>query len=274
MNDSLRIALLIILFLVVAALVVNDRLKKRSGGGMGERVRRRSGGSNRRDTPQTLTPPPPPPEPIALGESDGYGYGDDVEIIPIPPRGEGGGGVPSFTALRDPPVKAPPMIPKLAPVAKTPTSSPRVPLPVAKPKPVPIFEEQVLTLTVVAGSGYAFAGESLRQIIEQIGFQYGRKKIFHRMDGGEPLISLANIKEPGTFPVDELEEFLTPGIALFAQLPSTQAGVELVEELFEVGELLAEQLQGHLCDARGLPLSDEVRRQMRQIAEPYPAMGL
>ncbi len=271
MNDSLRIALLIILFLVVAALVVNDRLKKKQGGGMGERVRRRSAG--RRDAAPTLIPPAPPSEPVASIENDGYGYGDDVDIIPIPPRGESGG-IPSFTAVREsPPVKAPPVVPRPAaqPKVAPAPASPRVPL--SKPNPKPILEEQVLTLTVIAGSGYAFAGESLRQIIEQLGFQYGRKKIFHRMDGGEPLISLANIKEPGTFPVDELEEFLTPGIALFAQLPSTQAGVELVEELFEVGELLAEQLQGELCDARGQPLSDEVRRQMRQIAEPYPVMG-
>ncbi|QEP44544.1 hypothetical protein D5085_16230 [Ectothiorhodospiraceae bacterium BW-2] len=237
MNDPLRITLIIIAVLVILALVIHDRLKARRPHSMGAKRRQKG---RRHETPAPTEIPSPHAE-------------DDFDII-----------------LRTKPAA----VSQSPTKANTETTSEAVAAPSPPPPspspPPPQLPEEVLTLTIRASSGYAFAGESLREIIEQLGFQFGKMSIFHRMDRGEPLISLANMVNPGTFPDGNWEEFTTPGLAIFAQLPATQPGSELVEELLQLGEVLANRLQAHLCDGQGQPLAEDVKRQMRAVAEPYP----
>ncbi len=130
-------------------------------------------------------------------------------------------------------------------------------------------EPVVLMLSLVMPVDQPIIGADLRHTLEVLGFQYGSMKIFHRMDRGQPLISIANLLEPGTFDTDTLEELHIPGLWIFAQLPATQAGVELVDELLEVGERLAENLVGTLSDGGRQPLTEEYRENLYRQAVSF-----
>ncbi|MBF0217984.1 MAG: cell division protein ZipA C-terminal FtsZ-binding domain-containing protein [Gammaproteobacteria bacterium] len=132
-------------------------------------------------------------------------------------------------------------------------------------------EPAVIYLALLAQEGSRFAGDELYTLLLQLGFNYGEMGIFHRLDlQGRPLISIANLHEPGSFEIDPPEQMSTAGLWLFIQLPAvSQTGSELFDELMDVATRLGENLQGRLCDAHQQPLAESEYYRMRHQAAAY-----
>src|SRR5690606_29706238 len=83
--------------------------------------------------------------------------------------------------------------------------------------------EEVLIINVMAMKGEMFKGTALLDIILKCGMRYGDMNIFHRYSDnkgeGALLFSMANMVKPGTFDLDAMDTFETPGISLFMTLP-------------------------------------------------------
>lgn len=109
----------------------------------------------------------------------------------------------------------------------------------------------ILQVVVAAKEGY-FEGPDILRAVSAVGLQAGDMQIYHRRLGREPrspvLFSMASMVEPGTFPFQDMEEFATPGLILFAQLPGPQDGMEVFSEMLSVARHLAGQLAGELLD--------------------------
>src|SRR5690625_7378652 len=75
----------------------------------------------------------------------------------------------------------------------------------------------------MAPAGTYFQGEALQKAIFDQGLRYGSVSIFHRYrdarGGGPDWFSLANMVKPGTFDLDAMESFQTPGVSLVMTLP-------------------------------------------------------
>ncbi len=97
-----------------------------------------------------------------------------------------------------------------------------------EPSPVPGHNlkssNEVLTLFVRANSGEQFSGHKLVEALLNAGVNYGAMNIFHAHYERELLnevsFSVANMKEPGFFDLDELDSFSTPGLVFFMSLPA------------------------------------------------------
>jgi len=140
--------------------------------------------------------------------------------------------------------------------------------------PVDPHEQLVLAFYILAPRGQAFAGAALREALEQAGFEYGDMQIYHYFAdtperGRRSLISLANALEPGTFDPAAMDEFETPGVTLFTQLPGPLEGREAFERLLEVGRSLAEALGGELCDDRRSVLTPQTISHLRERVEAH-----
>jgi cell division protein ZipA len=112
--------------------------------------------------------------------------------------------------------------------------------------------EEVLIINVMASRGNNFRGDALLDLLLKCGLRYGDMNIFHRysdMKGeGALLFSLANMVKPGTFDLDTMEDFETPGVSLFMTLPIKADSMQSFELMVDTAQVLAEELNGELKD--------------------------
>jgi cell division protein ZipA len=152
---------------------------------------------------------------------------------------------------------------------------PEPPAPAPEPPPRKPASQKIVAVRVVAATGAQFAGEQLLDVLAADGFTFGRYQIFHRLDeGGRPMVSLASLKEPGTFDPAAMPGTSFRGVALFAVMPGPLPGLRAFDELIVTARALAATLGGQLQDERGGPLTLARIGQLREdVAEFERARG-
>lgn len=128
--------------------------------------------------------------------------------------------------------------------------------------------EEVLIINVMARPGHYFQGEPLLQEIFDAGMRYGSMNIFHRYrdarGGGPVLFSLANMVKPGTFDLDAMEQFQTPGVSLFMTLPMSGDSLEAFDLMLDTAKGIAENLYGELKDENRSVMTKQTMEHARQ----------
>ncbi|QSA95713.1 cell division protein ZipA C-terminal FtsZ-binding domain-containing protein [Methylococcus sp. EFPC2] len=127
----------------------------------------------------------------------------------------------------------------------------------------------LIQLSVVAGDDGYFDGAELRDALVELDLIYGDMGIYHRYDREyrEPLFSVASLVEPGTFPIDDMENFECPGVVLFFQPPQVSDALEVFDDLVQTCHSLALKLGGVQWDENRQPLTVEKVERMRQRLE-------
>ncbi|MDD3519592.1 MAG: cell division protein ZipA [Chromatiales bacterium] len=114
-------------------------------------------------------------------------------------------------------------------------------------------ENMIVVLHVMARQPGHFGGLDLLRAFRDLRLEHGAMNIFHRMTetdaGEESLFSIANMLNPGTFDPDRMDDFETPGVAFFLQLPAAIDGVDAYEEMLECAVRLAQKLDGLVLDS-------------------------
>jgi len=111
--------------------------------------------------------------------------------------------------------------------------------------------EWVIVLNVKAKEGHHFNGLPLQDALKECGFSFGDMDIFHYLDNGLPAFSVANMVRPGTFDVNAMDSFTTPGLSLFMQFPNERGeGVKNFKEMMRCTHQLATRLAGEVSDER------------------------
>jgi len=124
--------------------------------------------------------------------------------------------------------------------------------------------QRIVAIRVTAPSPSRFEGSLLQEALAAEGFEFGRYQVFHRLDkAGRPVISLASLREPGTFDPATMAGAAYAGVALFSVLPGPVPAQQAFEELFAVGRSFAGRLGGNLQDERGAPLTVQRVAQLR-----------
>lgn len=133
----------------------------------------------------------------------------------------------------------------------------------------PEFANKIITLHVVAPQKTLINGEQLLDVFDRRGYHYGDMNIFHSMHNGDTVFSIAKMVEPGSFDIDDIESFVTPGITLILQLPGpVPADVSfevLISEAFE----MANELNAAVLDGDRNTLSKQTLQHMREGIYEY-----
>lgn len=133
--------------------------------------------------------------------------------------------------------------------------------------------EEILVMHVLANDAEGFAGKVLAKLLEQCDCRYGDMQIFHRYEEanaqGEIQFSIVNIKEPGTFDLDSLDEFSTPGVSLFTRLPGPKAPLEAYNAMVEVAQCIAQNLNGQLKDEQHSTMTEQTLQHGRERIRDY-----
>ncbi len=142
----------------------------------------------------------------------------------------------------------------------------------------PAEPEEVLIINVMAHKGEMFNGADLLDIILQCGMRYGSMDIFHRHSDtkgeGALLFSMANMVKPGTFDLDAMDEFETPGVSLFMTLPINADSMQSFDLMADTARAIAETLGGELKDEQRSVMTRQTLEHCRERIRNFERLRL
>ncbi len=136
-------------------------------------------------------------------------------------------------------------------------------------------EDYLLVLNIKAKNGEVITGERLMDAIKLAGLQFGEHDIFHRhvivhdKVQKTPVCSLANIFEPGTFKINEMQEFETTGLVMFMQLPGPISAEAAFENTLRTAQKLSLELDARLCDDSHSILTTQTIGHIKEAMKAY-----
>ncbi len=126
--------------------------------------------------------------------------------------------------------------------------------------------EELIVMNVLAQPGRPYTGDELFTVLKAKGLKFGEMNIFHRV---EPLTkavhySIANLVEPGTFDMAEMESLRSPGLCLFMQLPGPEHPAQVFENMLAVSREVTTRLGGELKDEQRNVMTPQTVEHYRQ----------
>ena len=129
-------------------------------------------------------------------------------------------------------------------------------------------EEKLVTLHITARDR-KFTGPELKQAFERHGYYFGSMSIYHCSHENQKVFSVVNMVKPGTFDLDNIEQFTTPGLTLFLRLPIVLDADVAFEFLLREATELSEELDGQLRDADRNTLTKQTIQHLHEDIQQY-----
>jgi len=118
--------------------------------------------------------------------------------------------------------------------------------------PKAVVNPEVLIISVVMPENQQISGAALLPTLLTLGMKFGDMNIFHRHEdnagNGKVTFSLANIMNPGTFDLDNMESFTTQGVSLFMTLPNAGDAFVVFDQMLNAAKQLALEFNCQLLD--------------------------
>ena len=132
---------------------------------------------------------------------------------------------------------------------------------------------EVLVLNVTAKKGRLIMGERLLSLMQGLELEYGDRKIFSKRtddaEGAPILFNVANMLQPGTFDLNNMENFATVGVTLFLALPSPISNFEAFEEMLQTAQDLVRSIDGELRDDQRNMMTGQTIEHYRQRVRDF-----
>ncbi|WP_338364729.1 cell division protein ZipA [uncultured Pseudoalteromonas sp.] len=118
--------------------------------------------------------------------------------------------------------------------------------------------------------GLTMQGSKLLPAVNTLGFKYSEEGFFNRhidpAGQGPVLFRLVNMYNPGTFDIDNMEQFSTAGVSLFMTLPCEGDGLAAFNMLHSAAKKIADEFGAQLLDAEREEMTVErVRQYVEQV---------
>lgn len=113
--------------------------------------------------------------------------------------------------------------------------------------------DEVIVISVLSRDPDGFNGSKLLDLLMACGLRYSRPMgVFHRFEtesaDSELQFSMINVVKPGTFPIEEMGEFVTPGITFLMPLPGAVDSSAAFEAMVETAMVVVRHMGGELKD--------------------------
>lgn len=143
--------------------------------------------------------------------------------------------------------------------------------PTSPPAPAP---EKIITLFLQARDNHIITGVELLDASLKSGLVFGSHDIFHRIheEDLDPVFSMANLTNPGTFDKTAWNTIEIKGVTMFMTLPGPKNALDAWDSMLATSRRLAELLHADLLDdtrsaftrQRQLEIKEELRDYERQ----------
>lgn len=128
-------------------------------------------------------------------------------------------------------------------------------------------ESLLIVLNIMSPKGHVFTGEGIHAVMTSAGLTHGEHKIYHYLQDNVAVFSIANAIEPGFFELSKLKTLVTPGLAVFMELPGPLECRKAFETLLEISKRLATALSGELCDENRSVLTQQTISHLKDKIE-------
>lgn len=125
-------------------------------------------------------------------------------------------------------------------------------------------KQEVLMLYIDKAEGTPIDGAKLLPTLLTLGFKYGEMDLFHRHQDssgkGDVLFSLANMYNPGTFDIDNMEQLDTRGLTIFMTLPNAAEPLQTFNMMHNAAKKIADEFDATVLDDKRDPLDVAIVR--------------
>ena len=126
------------------------------------------------------------------------------------------------------------------------------------------IQQKILALHIRSASGADFAGPELLEAFAAENLRYGEYGAFHHLDEADKsLFTVVSMIEPGSFPVEQMEEFSTRGLSAF-MLVRPHGSIEALAHMIACARRLAGHLGGEVLDEAGSTLTNQRATHMKE----------
>ena len=137
---------------------------------------------------------------------------------------------------------------------------------------------QVIKIFIKAPDGMVFKGDAVFRAAQETGMTYGDMEIFHHFGiagclSDQPLFSMADMFEPGSFPLDQLSHRLTRGLVMFFCLPPVVDGQIILELMLNTAEQIATYLGAEIHGPNQERLNDQQIIYLRELVDMQRQSG-
>ena len=131
-------------------------------------------------------------------------------------------------------------------------------------------EPEVYVLLVMS-TAQEFKMTEVNQALLGVGLTYcNQQGIFVKNDNmGNAFIKVANMLEPGTFPQENMQSYLTPGVAMILELPTTVRAPAAMHDLIIMARKISQRLHGRLYNMERHLIKESDLQSMRDAALDY-----
>ncbi|MGQ4878486.1 cell division protein ZipA [Billgrantia sp. LNSP4103-1] len=134
--------------------------------------------------------------------------------------------------------------------------------------------DEIIVISVLSRDEEGFSGEALLNLMLACGLRYSSEMgIFHRFETEDPdselQFSMVNVLKPGTFPIEAMDEFRTPGITLLMPLPGALDTAAAFEAMVETAMVIVRNLGGELKDENRSVMTAQTVEFARQRVQEF-----
>ncbi|APX91945.1 cell division protein ZipA [Halomonas sp. 1513] len=134
--------------------------------------------------------------------------------------------------------------------------------------------EEVIVISVMSRDAEGFSGSALLDLMLACGLRYSSDMgIFNRFETedseSELQFSMVNVVKPGTFPLDSMDEFRTPGVTLLMPLPGAVDTAAAFEAMVETAMVIVRHLGGELKDENRSVMTAQTVEFARQRVQEF-----
>lgn len=134
--------------------------------------------------------------------------------------------------------------------------------------------EEVIVISVISRDEQGFSGAALLDLMLACGLRYSSDMgIFNRFEtedtDSELQFSMVNVVKPGTFPLESMDEFRTPGITLLMPLPGALDTAAAFEAMVETAMVVVRHLGGELKDENQSVMTAQTVEFARQRVQEF-----
>ncbi|MDD3762158.1 MAG: cell division protein ZipA C-terminal FtsZ-binding domain-containing protein [Nevskiales bacterium] len=126
------------------------------------------------------------------------------------------------------------------------------------------IQQRLVTVLIAEREGTAILGPKIHAALRARGLSFGEHRIYHRIELGQPVYSVASLVKPGVLDPDQAPQFSTPGLSMFMMLPGPKHPVDALTDMLSTARALAAELNAEVYDANRQLLSAEAEQGLAQ----------